>query len=87
MYKSFASSTFWLWVLGYRLSVGVSISAVLIYHNNLKPLKFANWELEQCKKTDIMNKKETWKFIINFIASILTAAAAALGTTSCINLI
>lgn len=32
-----------------------------------------------------MNKKETWKFIINFIASILTAAAAALGTTSCIN--
>ena len=31
-----------------------------------------------------MNKKEMWKFIINLIASILTAAAAALGTTSCI---
>lgn len=34
-----------------------------------------------------MGKKETWKFIINLIASILTAAAAALGTSSCMHLI
>ncbi|MCQ2129113.1 MAG: smalltalk protein [Bacteroidaceae bacterium] len=34
-----------------------------------------------------MNKKETWKFIINLIASVLTAAAAALGTSSCIGML
>ena len=30
-------------------------------------------------------KKETWKTIIQVIISILTAAATALGTTSCMN--
>ena len=28
-------------------------------------------------------KKETWKAIIQFVISILTAALTALGTTSC----
>ncbi|MBQ2210895.1 MAG: smalltalk protein [Prevotella sp.] len=28
-------------------------------------------------------KKETWKTILQFIVSILTAAITALGTTSC----
>jgi len=28
-------------------------------------------------------KKETWKTILQFIVSILTAALTALGTTSC----
>ena len=28
-------------------------------------------------------KKETWKTIIQFVISILTAALTALGTTSC----
>ncbi|MGN1254179.1 MAG: smalltalk protein [Prevotella sp.] len=30
-----------------------------------------------------MNKKETWKMIINMIISILTAVATTLGLTSC----
>ncbi|MBQ3698931.1 MAG: smalltalk protein [Prevotella sp.] len=29
-------------------------------------------------------KKETWKTILQFIVSILTAAITALGTTSCL---
>ena len=28
-------------------------------------------------------KKETWKMILQFVVSILTAALTALGTTSC----
>lgn len=31
-----------------------------------------------------MNKKETWRWIINLIVSVLTAIVTALGTTSCI---
>ena len=30
------------------------------------------------------SSKETWKFILNLVASIITAALAALGTASCI---
>ena len=30
------------------------------------------------------NKKDTWRWILNMIISVLTALAAALGTTSCI---
>ena len=30
------------------------------------------------------NKKDTWRWIINIIVSVLTALATALGTTSCI---
>ena len=29
-------------------------------------------------------KKETWRWIVNLVVSVLTALAAALGTTSCI---
>ena len=32
-----------------------------------------------------MDKKETWKWIIQLVISVLTALAAALGTTSCVN--
>ena len=32
-----------------------------------------------------MDKKETWKWIIQLAISVLTALAAALGTTSCVN--
>ena len=31
-------------------------------------------------------KKETWKTILQFIVSIITAAITALGTTSCMGL-
>lgn len=31
------------------------------------------------------SKKETWKFIIQVVISILTAIATALDTTSCMN--
>ena len=30
-------------------------------------------------------KKETWKMILQFVVSILTAALTALGTTSCMD--
>ncbi len=30
-----------------------------------------------------MNKKETWKMIINVLISVLTAIATTLGLTSC----
>jgi hypothetical protein len=30
-----------------------------------------------------MNKKETWKMIINMLISVLTAIATTLGLTSC----
>ena len=30
------------------------------------------------------DKKDMWRWIINLVASVLTALAAALGTTSCI---
>ena len=35
---------------------------------------------------DISNetKRDTWRWIINLMASVLTALAAALGTTSCV---
>lgn len=29
-------------------------------------------------------KRDTWRWVINLIASVLTALAAALGTSSCI---
>ena len=29
------------------------------------------------------NNKETWKFILQIVASIISAALTALGTTSC----
>ena len=29
-------------------------------------------------------QKDTWRWVINLIASVLTALAAALGTTSCV---
>ncbi|MBP5375511.1 MAG: smalltalk protein [Bacteroidaceae bacterium] len=32
-------------------------------------------------------KKETWKFIIQTLAAILTAIATTLGVTSCMNLL
>ena len=31
-----------------------------------------------------MNKRDTWRWIINLIVSVLTALAASLGTSSCI---
>ena len=31
------------------------------------------------------DKKDMWRWIINLVASVLTALAAALGTTSCIS--
>ena len=31
-----------------------------------------------------MEKKETWRAILQLIASIITAAITALGTTSCV---
>ena len=34
-------------------------------------------------KTHIDMKKDTWKTILQVIASIITAALTALGTTSC----
>ena len=37
----------------------------------------------QCSKFKVM-KKETWKFIIQTVAAILTAIATSLGVTSCI---
>ena len=30
-----------------------------------------------------MKNKETWKMVLQFVVSILTAALTALGTTSC----
>ncbi|MCR5361217.1 MAG: smalltalk protein [Bacteroidales bacterium] len=30
------------------------------------------------------SKKETWRWVLNVIVSVLTALAAAIGTTSCI---
>lgn len=33
-----------------------------------------------------VNKKDTWRWILNMIISVLTALATALGTTSCIAL-
>ena len=32
-----------------------------------------------------MKNKETWRVILQVLASIITAALTALGTTSCIN--
>lgn len=34
-----------------------------------------------------MEKKELWKFILQTIAAIITAALTALGTSSCIGLL
>ena len=36
------------------------------------------------ERVQIMNKKETWKAILQLIASIITAAITALGTASCV---
>ena len=38
---------------------------------------------DQCSKFKVM-KKDTWKFIIQTVAAILTAIATSLGVTSCI---
>ena len=32
----------------------------------------------------VETKRDTWRWIINLVASVLTALAAALGTTSCV---
>ena len=37
------------------------------------------------KKTNNMKNRDTWKFIIQTIAAILTAIATSLGVTSCMS--
>ncbi len=34
-----------------------------------------------------MKKKETWKFILQIVASIISAILTALGTTSCMGMV
>ena len=50
----------------------------------LPPRNLSTPEIDNPLKTHTMkNNKETWKLILQIIASIISAALTALGTTSC----
>ena len=56
-------------------------------NNNLKNIYDNSWPLMvihvKTKKRLMPMKKNTWKTVVQFIVSVLTAALTALGTTSC----
>ena len=63
----------------------LSLVANIIIHPSERDCEIA--ERDDTKNIVIMSiekKKETWRWIINLIVSVLTALAAALGANSCI---